>query len=202
MMNKLAVLKKLENYLESLDQKNRLVLYASVIFAGIILYYNINLSFLQDEIDYNVNVIEKLKKEMKSPGVLRVKLKKKKKTLNKVKKENTFLSENVKYVKMLIATSSVLHINENSFLEILRKILLHASENGITASYIIEEEKGDYVSYVINIKGAFERKNFKNFYAFIRDLEAIKAIKSIDSLTFYKVENVGFEINCKFWSLK
>jgi len=196
------MMNRIEEYLNSLDKKNKIILYLSIVIAGFVLYYNINLSYLQDEIDYNENVIASIKKEMKNTSLLKLKVKKKKLELKKLKKENATLIEDLKYLQVLIATSPILHIKEESFLEILRKILFRAYENGITASYEIVKDEGDYLVYNINIKGAFKRKDFSKFYSFIRSLESIKGIKSIDYLNIYKVENVGFEMNCKFWSIK
>jgi len=192
---------KIENYLNSLDKKNITLLYLSVVIAFGVLYYNVNYSIFQKEIDLNNQKIIGLKNKLKNTS-LSLKLKNLKIKLKKLKKENVSLKEDLKYLNVRIKTSVILHIDEKNFLNILRSVLQEAVNNNIKASFTISKKVNDYKTYIIEIKGEFAPFEFNKFYRFIKNLENIKAVKEITNLNLSKNKNVTFEIKILFWSLK
>jgi predicted metal-dependent enzyme (double-stranded beta helix superfamily) len=192
---------KIEEYLNSLDKKNIMFLYVSVVIAAFIFYYNFNYSVLQKKIDTNNQEMITLENKLKKISILSLKLKKLKIKLKRLRKQNISLNEDLKYLNMLIKTSAVLHIDEKKFLSILKDILQKATNNNINASYVINKNIADFKTYIIEIKGEFDPLNFDKFYMFVKNLESIKAIKEIKNLNLSKRDNVKFEIKILFWSI-
>ena len=192
---------RIEEYLNSLDKKNLVLLYASIIIAVFIVYYNYNYNILQEKIDnYNVKIVQ-LKKKLESTNSLRSVLSELKTQLKKLKKQNVSLNEDLKYLNVLVKTSSILHRNEKNFLNILKNVLHNAIQNNIKASYTIDKNTDEYKKYIINVQGEFEPEMFDKFYEFIKNLEKIKAIKEITQLKIIKKDKVQFDMNIVFWSL-
>jgi len=192
---------RIEEYLNSLDKKNLVLLYASIIIAVFIVYYNYNYNILQEKIDnYNVKIVQ-LKKKLESTNSLRSVLSELKTQLKKLKKQNVSLNEDLKYSNVLVKTSSILHRNEKNFLNILKNVLHNAIQNNIKASYTIDKNTDEYKKYIINVQGEFEPEMFDKFYEFIKNLEKIKAIKEITQLKIIKKDKVQFDMNIVFWSL-
>jgi len=194
---------KIEEYLNSLDKKNIFMLYISVFVLGFIVYYNYNYNVLQKTIEQNSASIEKLKNKNKKNSHLLGKVSKLKEELKKLKSKNSALEEDFKYLSVLVKTSKVINIDENSFFDILKTVLQSATLNDIQASYSIKKDLGEYKTYEINVKGRFSPQNFINFYDFIKSIEKIKYIKKIVLLDFAKTkEDVTFDMIIKFWSLR
>ena len=192
---------RIEEYLNTLDKKNLFFLYSSVIIVAFIIYYNFNYNILQEKIDNYNNEIFSLQENLQTTNDLKKKLLKLKTEFKQLKKENMSLSEDLKYLNVLVNTTSILHIDEKHFMNILKKILEKAVKNNIKASYIISKETDRYKNYVIRINGVFEPKDFINFYRFIKNLEKIKAIKEIEYLKLEKKEKVQFDLKIVFWGL-
>lgn len=192
---------RIEEYLNTLDKKNIILLYASVIIAVFVVYYNFNYNVLYEKIENYNQEIGALEEKLRKTDKLNIKLAKIKKDLKILKTKNSALNEDLRYLNVLIKTSSVLHINEKEFLNILKNVLQKAVDNKILASYTIVEKSDEYKRYVINIKGVFEPASFSAFYKFINNLEKIKAVKRIEYLKFDKKEKISFDLNIVFWSL-
>lgn len=191
---------RVEEYLNTLDKRNIVMLYASVIIAVFVVYYNFNYSVLQKSINENNQEIISLKHKLNRSNTLLLELKKLKTEAKKLKKKNLSLTEDLKYLNLLVKTSPVLHIEEKHFLEILRQILKKAVNSNIEASYKIEKNTDKYKTYEIEVNGEFSPAEFENFYKFIKNLESIGAIKEIRELKIDKNEKVEFEMKIVFWS--
>lgn len=192
---------KLETYLNSLDKKNIILLYLSIIIIAVIVYYNFNYGVLSKQINTNSEKISFLQRKVKKVSNLQDKLNNIKAQLNKLKKQNLSLNEDLKYLNLLIKTSSILHVDEKSFLNVLKDVLQNATNNNIEASYTINKSIKDYVVYQIDINGEFSPEEYGNFYKFIRDLEKIRAVKEIKNLTFEKKKDVNFNIQLLIWGI-
>ncbi|GAB6074013.1 hypothetical protein JCM15786_06700 [Nautilia lithotrophica] len=192
---------KIDEYLNTLDKKNIILLYASIIIAAFIVFYNFNYNVLYEKIKNYDQEINTLQEKLHKTNKLKATLVKLKKEIKVLKSKNLSLNEDLKYLNVLIKTSSILHINEKEFLNILKNVLQKAVENKIPASYAIAEKTDEYKKYIINIDGLFESKNFKAFYKFINNLENIKAVKKIENLKFEKKEQIHFNLRIIFWSL-
>jgi hypothetical protein len=171
-----------------------------VIIAVFVVYYNFNYSVLQKSINENNQEIISLKHKLNRSNTLLLELKKLKTEAKKLKKKNLSLTEDLKYLNLLVKTSPVLHIEEKHFLEILRQILKKAVNSNIEASYKIEKNTDKYKTYEIEVNGEFSPTEFENFYKFIKNLESIGAIKEIRELKIDKNEKVEFEMKIVFWS--
>ena len=193
---------KIEEYLNNLEKKHLYMLYVSLIIVVGIIYYNYNYSYLQDKIDTQNTTIYSLEKKLKKTNFLEIKLRKIKKDILKIKKENSALSEDLNYINILIKTSNVLNIDNKKFSDILKDVLNKAINNNIKASYLINENLNDFKSFNINIKGSFNPENYNNFLFFIHDLEDIKQIKEIKTFYMKKDKNIEFKMNIIFWSLR
>ncbi|AZV47066.1 hypothetical protein C3L23_07205 [Nautilia sp. PV-1] len=192
---------KFETYLNSLDKKNIILLYLSIIIIAVIVYYNFNYGVLSKQINTNGEKISFLQSKVKKVSSLQEKLNNIKAQLNKLKKQNLSLNEDLKYLNLLIKTSSILHVDEKSFLNVLKDVLQNATNNNIEASYTINKSIKDYVVYQIDINGKFSPEEYRNFYKFIRDLEKIRAVKEIKNLTFEKKKDVNFNIQLLIWGI-
>jgi len=192
---------KFETYLNSLDKKNIILLYLSIIIIAVIVYYNFNYGVLSKQINTNSEKISFLQSKVKKVSNLQEKLNNIKAQLNKLKKQNLSLNEDLKYLNLLIKTSSILHVDEKSFLNVLKDVLQNATNNNIEASYTINKSIKDYVVYQIDINGEFSPEEYGNFYKFIRDLEKIRAVKEIKNLTFEKKKDVNFNIQLLIWGI-
>jgi len=192
---------KIEEYLNSLDKKNLILLYASIVIAAFIGYYNFNYNVLGDEINSENNQLELLKRQLRKTSKLKSSLPRLKKDVKKLKQKNISLSEDLKYLNLLINSSTILHINEKNFLKILENVLQNAIDNNIEASYVITKESDKYKQYIIDVQGSFEPKEFGEFYSFLNNLEKIKAIKEIEYLNIEKKDKIDFKFKIVFWSL-
>ncbi|HIQ50554.1 MAG TPA: hypothetical protein EYH54_01120 [Nautiliaceae bacterium] len=194
----------LKKYFEELDKKNLFLLYF-IFFIGLgLIYYNYNYSVLNKEIEEYENKIKSLEKEIKNVGLLPAKLKRLKKQIEKLEKENLALNEDLKYINILIKSSTILNINEKSFLVILENILKKAISNNIKASYLISEKMDNFKVYTIDIEGNFESQYFYNFYNFIKNLESVRKVKNIQILNLKKTDNntyIKFYLKINFWSV-
>jgi DNA-directed RNA polymerase subunit L len=192
---------KLETYLNSLDKKNIVLLYLSVVIIAVIIYYNFNYSVLSGQITANRDKISVLQSKLLNVSDLQRKLNSVKSELNKLKKQNLSLNEDLKYLNLLIKTSPLLHIDEKCFLNVLKEILQKGTDNGIEASYTINSDIKDYIIYRIDITGDFAPGQYRDFYKFIQDLEKIKAVKEIKNLNFEKKRKVEFQIRLLLWGI-
>jgi len=195
---------KLENYLNSLDKKNLIMLYLSVFVIFFIVYYNYNYTVLQKRIDTNENQLYQLQQKLNKLGNYNQKLIALKKELKKVKQENLSFREDLKYLNVLVKTSSILYIKDKQFIDILKSILQNATDNNIKATYQIDKKKDNYKRYIININGEFDTNGFYNFYNFVKSLESIKAVKEIENINFTydeKAKLIKFNLKFSIWGL-
>ncbi len=193
---------RLDEYLNGLDKKNVIMLYVSVFILAFIIYYNFNYSVLSEKITGNENKIYELRQKLKENLNLSVTLKSLKSKLRELKKNNSELTEDLKYLNMLIATSPVLHINDVKFLEILKSLLEKAVANDIEASYFLNKKLNEYKVYEIDIEGFYTPEHFEKFYRFVKSLEKIRVIKEVKYLKFVKGEDVFFKMEISFWGLR
>jgi len=192
----------IKEYFEGLDKKNLFLIYFLLFIVIGFIYYSYNYSILNKEVENSNNKIASLEKKIKNIGLLPTKLNRLKKEIKKLEKENFYLSEDLKYINVLIGSSTVLNINEKSFLIILENILKKAILNNIEASYVINKKIDNFKIYTIDIQGNFESEYFYNFFNFIKELESVKKIKSIQVLNLEKNNDkyIKFYLKISFWS--
>ena len=192
----------LKESFEELDKKKLFLIYFLFFICIGFIYYNYVYLVFDKEFKKYDKEIEKIRKEIKNTKLLPYKLDKLQKQIKKLEKENLSLNEDLKYINLLIKSSTILNINEKSFLAILESILRKAVLNNIEASYIIGDKIEGFKIYTIDIKGSFEKEYFYNFFNFIKDLESVGKIKSIQILKFKKNNNnIKFYLKIDFWSV-
>ncbi len=195
------MMNKIDSFFDKLDKKNLFLLYFSLFIGAFVLYYNINIS-LKEQIEENEIKISKMHSKLKELSSYASKIEIYKKMLKTLQKENFALQEDLKYLNLLISTSSILHLSQKQFLNILEEILSNAIDYNMKASYKITMSSNDLLSYNIEINGEFNVNEYKNFYSFLRSLDKIKKIKSVSFVTLeVKEDKVLFKIILSFWSL-
>ncbi|WP_456470821.1 hypothetical protein [Caminibacter sp.] len=199
------IINKIEEYLRSLDKKNKIMLYFGVFLLGGLFYYYVNYEILELKINKLENAKQSLLEKIKrQKTVLAVELIKLRKNYNALKKENFTLKENLKYLEMLVNTSNILIINDKTFFSILNKVLENSKKNDINSSYLIKDMKKEGLKqFDVITQGNIDTAKFFNIVYFLRDVEKIYCIKTLKKVDFNKSSNkIKFNIEFNFWSYK
>lgn len=199
------IINKIEEYLRSLDKKNKIMLYFGVFLLGGLFYYYVNYEILELKINKLENAKQSLLEKIKrQKTVLAVELIKLRKNYNALKKENFTLKENLKYLEMLVNTSNILIINDKTFFSILNKVLENSKKNDINSSYLIKDMKKEGLKqFDVITQGNIDTAKFFNIVYFLRDVEKIYCIKTLKKVDLNKSSNkIKFNIEFNFWSYK
>jgi len=192
---------RFEEFLEDLDTKNKIFLYLSIVIIGIIIYYNVNLSYLSGKINKNERIIVKLQKKNK------INLKNYHKQIVKLKRTfknlSLTLNEDFKDLKYLNErlNLSVLKINDNKFYSLLENILFQSSNFNLSPNFVINSQINDFKSYHIEINGSLPYCGENNLFNFIKFLESQKVVNNIDKFYFDK-NSSDFYIRYNIWGIK
>jgi len=199
------IINKIEEYLKSLDKKNKIMLYFGVFLLGGLFYYYVNYEILGLKINKLENAKQSLLEKIKrQKTVLAVELIKLRKNYNALKKENFTLKENLKYLEMLVNTSNVIILNDKTFFSILNKILENSKKNDINSSYLIKDMKKEGLKqFDVITQGNIDTAKFFNIVYFLRDVEKIYCIKTLKKVDLNKSSNkIKFNMEFNFWSYK
>ena len=199
------IINKIEEYLKSLDKKNKIMLYFGVFLLGGLFYYYVNYEILEFKINKLENAKQSLLEKIKrQKTVLAVELIKLRKNYNALKKENFTLKENLKYLEMLVNTSNILIINDKTFFSILNKVLENSKKNDINSSYLIKDMKKEGLKqFDVITQGNIDTAKFFNIVYFLRDVEKIYCIKTLKKVDLNKSSNkIKFNMEFNFWSYK
>jgi len=192
---------RLEEFLQDLDQKNRIMLYLSVVVVGIIIFYNFNYAILSAEIDENSAKIDKLNKDvhfsMRHYNSKLVKLKRESKKLILKKNEK---AQDLSYLNTRINLSS-LKTDDKIFYSILEGILSKSASLNLNPSFSITQEVDKVNKYQIKINGTFQKCSEKNLFNLIKFLESKKYVNTIDKFYIDKNSSV-YSIEYNIWSIK
>jgi hypothetical protein len=130
---------RIEEFLQTLDIKNKIMLYLSIIIIGVIVYYNFNYDFLYSKIKNNDREIQNLEKKvlisMKDLNKKLAKLKKEYKNLKALKNEKI---QDLEYLNKRI-NLSVLKINDSQFYTFLENILNKSDNLNLNPNYYIKQ---------------------------------------------------------------
>ena len=192
---------RLEEFLQDLDTKNKILLYLSVVVVGIIIYYNINYNYLSSKIETNKKEIVKLKKENnininsynKQIAKLKKDVKKLKLIANEKLKDLQYLNERINL--------AVVKIDDNKFYSLLEKILYKSSDLGLSPNFLINQNMGKFKTYTLEINGSLPECGYKNLFSFVKFLESQKVINNIDKFKMNK-KNSNFYIRYNIWGIK
>ncbi|GAX87078.1 conserved hypothetical protein [Lebetimonas natsushimae] len=192
---------RLEEFLQDLDNKNKIMLYLSVVIIGIIIYYNFNYSFLSSKIDSNQEKIKKLEKSLnfsiKNYNIKLAKLKKEYKNLLTIENEKL---QDLEYLNKRINLST-LNVNDKSFYSLLEKILSKSYDEGLTPDFYIHKNIDRFKKYTIDINGSVEVCDEKNLLNFIKYLESRKYINNLSKFKL-DINSTNYFIKYNIWGLK
>jgi hypothetical protein len=192
---------RIEEFLQNLDIKNKVLLYLSVLIFGIIIYYNFNLNYLSPKIKYNENLIKKLEKKthlsLKSYNKKLYELKKKYKSLLALKNEKI---QDLKYLNKRI-NLSVLFINDKKFYSLLENILNKSYDLGLNPNFYITQNFDKFKKYIIDVNGTVGICEEKDLLDFIKYLESSKYVVNIDEFTF-DFNSSNYFIRYNIWGIK
>jgi len=187
---------RLNEFLQSLDRRNLIMLYLSVLILffiiGYFVYQNILLPKEKTLVNKKITLIKKIrkaKKNSKDTILLKREIKSEKLRLNGAR-------EDLNYLKTLIFSSKKLNISEKEYLNILNKYILVGSN--LNASF--KFNKTDNLNkYNILIKGKFLPDKYFLFLEFLKTLQAQEPIITINSLNVDNNESVIYDINLSIW---
>jgi len=192
---------KLEEFLEQLDKKNKIMLYMSVVIAAITLFYNFNYSSLRVQIEQNDKKISKLNKEVHfSLNHYSIKLANLKKISKKlVLKENEKLQD-LDYLNRRVALS-ILNVDDKIFYSILEDILSKTSSLNLTPSFSIDKNITKFNKYQIKINGLVQNCAEEKLFKLIKILESRRYVNSINEF-FIDRNNSTYYIEYNIWGIK
>lgn len=192
---------RLEEFLQNLDKKNKIMLYLSVVIIGVIVYYNFNYSFLSSKIDENEEKIKKLEQNynfsIKNYNFKLAKLKKEYKSLLAIENEKL---QDLEYLNKKI-NLSILNIDDKKFYSLLEKILSKSYDDGLTPDFYINQNIDKFKKFTIDINGSIGVCEERNLFNFIKYLESRKYVVNISK---FKLDNnrSNYYIKYNIWGLK
>lgn len=192
---------RIEEFLQTLDIKNKIMLYLSIIIIGVIVYYNFNYDFLYSKIKNNDREIQNLEKKvlisMKDLNKKLAKLKKEYKNLKALKNEKI---QDLEYLNKRI-NLSVLNINDSQFYTFLENILNKSDNLNLNPNYYIKQNFAQFKKYIIDINASFGFCQEKNLINFIKYLESRKYVVNIDKFKL-DTNNSDYFIEYNIWGIK
>ena len=195
---------RIEEYLQSLDNKNRLMLYVAILLLGGFIYYYVNYNIFYQKISSleqkKYNILAKIKKQTNAVTTELVKLRKRYK---KLLKQNTILKEDLKYLIVVVNTSKKIFIDDKKFFYILNDILKKSNRYQVNSTYIINTKKEELKIFKVISRGKMDVSEFLNLANWIRSVERIEYIKNISKAEFNRTkEDINFSVEFNFWSYK
>jgi len=195
---------RIEEYLQSLDNKNRLMLYVAILLLGGFIYYYVNYNIFYQKISSleqkKYNILAKMKKQTNAVTTELVKLRKKYK---KLLKQNTILKEDLKYLIVVVNTSKKIFVDDKKFFYILNDILKKSNRYQVNSTYIINTKKEELKIFKVISRGKMDVSEFLNLANWIRSVERIEYIKNISKAEFNRTqEDINFSVEFNFWSYK
>jgi hypothetical protein len=199
------MIERLEEVFSSLDKKNKIMLYLSVLIVIFIIYYHFDLGYLSKKENKLKDTLSSYKSELKYVSSdYDTKLVKLKEEYKKLKLQLANLKFDLMNVKFFIKTTKILMIDNKEVVSVLKFILNSAYKNGIISSYFINtSENKDYSILSINIDGSFRPYKVEEFYKFLTTLESLKKVNKIESFSLENsFDDVNFSIRYKMWGIK
>jgi len=192
---------RLEEFLQNLDIKNKVMLYLSIIIVGIIIFYNFNYNVLSIEINENNKLINDLQKKVNfSLKEYNKKLVKLKKEFKKLKINENEKLQDLEYLNKRLDIS-FLNINDKNFYTLLENILYKCSMLNLSPSFYINQDFGKFKKYIIDINGALNECDEKKLFEFIKFLESIKYVNTIKKFSV-DYNSSKYFISYEIWFLK
>jgi hypothetical protein len=199
---------RLEEFLQNLDLKNKIMVYFSVVIIGIIFYYEYNYSVLYSNINNNNENIKKLEKKLhfadKTHNKKLIKLKKEYKKLELIKNEKV---QDLRYLKERISLSH-LNINDKIFYSILENILYKSEKLNLAPNFHINKKFSKFKQYIVDINGTLNNCQENDLFNLVKFLESNKYLTNINKFNLDLHKKDGdkyikfFYINYNIWGIK
>jgi hypothetical protein len=190
---------RLEEFLQNLDIKNKIMLYVSLVIVAGIIYYNFNLGYMSSKIEDNKKVIKDLEKK------IHFSIKENRHKLAVLKKEYKQLilkerkhKENLEYLNRRISFSS-LRLDDSKFYSLLRDILNKSNLLNLAPNFVINKKVDKFVKYNLEINGSLNICEEKKFFELIKFLESTKYVSNIESLDR---NSTDYLIHYTVWGIK
>ena len=202
------IINKLDDFLAEREDKEKYMIYGSIIIVFIIIYYYFNYMNLYKKIQYKQHSLEKVKKSYDITSYSqKLKLK---------RKEYFVLSKNIKDAKtnlnkinklIVAAKNPKLIVDRKEIFEYLRDVFKFSISKYVFPSYEINESNDSVKQFTIFFKGEIYPDNFKNVVSFLRYMENNNFISSVNSFEFnitvtgkHKISDFNGTFN--IWSYK
>jgi hypothetical protein len=191
---------KIEEFLQNLDTKNKIMLYLSILVLGIIIYYNYNLNVLNVAISENNKEIKQLQRKsnisLKDYNLKLTALKKEYKKLLVLVNQKM---QDLDYLNKRLALSSV-NINDKKFYSLMENILNKSYSLNLMPNFYIDKSFDKFKEYSIDINGSFGVCNEKKLFDFIKFLESRSYVNNISNFQFDK-NSSNYFIRYNIWGI-
>jgi len=192
---------RLEEFLQNLDIKNKIMLYISIVVIGIIIFYNFNYNVLSGEIEENKQLINDLQNRVKfSLKRYNNRLVKLKKEYKKLKINENKKLQDLDYLNKRLDIST-LNVSDKNFYTLLENILYKSNMLNLAPSFYIKQNFGKFKKYIIDINGTLGYCQEKNLFKFIKILESYKYVNNIDKLILDE-NSSNYYIKYSIWGIK
>jgi len=179
------IINKLDDFLAEREDKEKYMIYGSIIIVFIIIYYYFNYMNLYKKIQYKQHSLEKVKKSYDISSYSQ-KLKLKRKKYFVLSKNIKDAKTNLNKINKLIVTvkNPKLIVDKKEIFEYLRDVFKFSISKYVFPSYEINESNDGVKQFTIFFKGEIYPDNFKNVVTFLRYMENNNFISSVKSFEF------------------
>jgi len=173
---------KLEEYLESIQQKELIYIFLSIPITIFVLYYNFVYPSMEKENKKLTKTITKKKKELLNVSNEIRKIKKSKKLVKPKRAELDDLKDDFRYIKYSFDTIDLLKLSHNKSYKLITKLLNKSKQLNLNSSFQIDWNKKTPPfdqTIEIHIEGLGEYLKIIQYIQYIENLEALIHIKNI-----------------------
>jgi len=180
------IINKIDDFLSEREDKEKYMIYGSVIIIFIIIYYYFNYMYLYKKMEHKRNSLEAAKQSYDITSYSQ-KLDSKRKIYFKLAKNIENTKNNLdKINKLIIKTKTPeLVVNKDDLFNYLKDVFKFSISKYVLPSYEINESNGTVKKFTIFFKGKTYPNNFKNVISFLRYMETnSKFVSSVTSFEF------------------
>ena len=203
------IIDKLDDFLNEREDKEKYMIYLSIVIVIGMIYYFFNWNMLHKEIIERKSTLKSIEKsyDIKSyENKLRISKNKFTVLNNKI----SSLEKNIQEIQKLITSikSVKLFVDDNDLFMFLQNVFSLSIKKSLFPSYTIDKKKSDLLThYQIKIKGKTTLNNFINFIHILRFVEKSDYIVNLNRVEFnvsnYSYGTVSdFNSTINIWSYK
>jgi len=205
-MNEL--INKLDEFLSEREEKEKYMIYGSIIIIFIIIYYYFNYRYLYTKVQEERAALVAVKKNYDITSYSR-KLAIKRGEYLKLLKRIDVLQKDLKHINNLIVDMKQpkLIVNREEVFKYLKDVFQYSISKYVFPSYEINESRNNLVMYTISFKGRINLDRFSNLISFLRYMENNKFVSYFNRVEFnvstYKKNRYSdFNGSFNIWSYK